>query len=104
MWHFKCLVNNAYEKAGFKNRDGKGSHRHLIHAKGITITVSGRLGEDAKKYQENEVKRKMLESSIDGIYTTINQLLDANKTDIKSQSLKLYESGKIDETTLERFY
>ena len=52
----------ALEKAGFKNRDGKGSHRHLIHAKGITITVSGRLGEDAKKYQENEVKRKIAES------------------------------------------
>ncbi len=50
------------EKAGFKNRGGKGSHRNFIHPQGIAITLSGKLGSDAKKYQENEVKRKVTES------------------------------------------
>jgi len=40
------------EKAGFKNRGGKGSHRNFIHPKGISITISGKLQADAKKYQE----------------------------------------------------
>lgn len=50
------------EKAGFKNRGGKGSHRNFIHPKGIAITISGKIGSDAKKYQEDEVKRKVTES------------------------------------------
>ena len=52
------------EKAGFQNRGGKGSHRNFIHPKGlaITITISGKVGDDAKKYQEAEVKRKISES------------------------------------------
>ena len=51
------------EKAGFKNSGGKGSHRNFIHPKGIAITISGTVGSDAKKYQENEVKRKITEST-----------------------------------------
>ncbi|MEA3467677.1 MAG: type II toxin-antitoxin system HicA family toxin [Thermodesulfobacteriota bacterium] len=50
------------EKAGFCNRGGKGSHRNYIHPKGIAITISGKLGVDAKKYQEKEVTRKISES------------------------------------------
>ncbi len=50
------------EKAGFKNRGGKGSHRNFIHPKGIAITISGKVESDAKKYQESEVKRKVTES------------------------------------------
>ena len=50
------------EKAGFKNRGGKGSHRNFIHPKGIAVTISGKLGSETKKYQENEVKRKIAES------------------------------------------
>ena len=50
------------EKAGFKNCEGNGSHRNFIHPQGIAITISGKLGSDAKKYQENEVKRKVTES------------------------------------------
>ncbi len=50
------------EKAGFQNRGGKGSHRNYFHAKGVAITISGKLGTDAKKYQEKEVKRKIVES------------------------------------------
>ncbi|MEA2109373.1 MAG: type II toxin-antitoxin system HicA family toxin [Pseudomonadota bacterium] len=50
------------EKAGFRNRGGKGRHRNFIHPKGIAVTISGNPGSDAKKYQESEVKRKIMES------------------------------------------
>lgn len=50
------------EKAGFQNHGGKGSHRNFIHPKGLAITISGKVGSDAKKYQEAEVKRKISES------------------------------------------
>ena len=50
------------ESAGFLDRGGKGSHRNLEHPKGIRITVSGQLGDDAKRYQEREVRTKILES------------------------------------------
>ncbi len=47
------------EKAGFVNRGGKGSHRNYIHPQGIVITISGKIGSDAKHYQEKQVKRKI---------------------------------------------
>jgi predicted RNA binding protein YcfA (HicA-like mRNA interferase family) len=47
------------EAAGFINRGGKGSHRNFIHPKGIVITISGKLGDDAKPYQEKEVQLKI---------------------------------------------
>jgi predicted RNA binding protein YcfA (HicA-like mRNA interferase family) len=50
------------EVAGFINRGGKGSHRNFIHPKGIAITISGKLGDDAKQYQENEVQLKIRRS------------------------------------------
>ena len=50
------------EKAGFINRGGKGSHRNYIHPKGVAITISGKLGDDAKHYQENEIEVKIKES------------------------------------------
>jgi len=50
------------EQAGFLNRGGKGSHRNYEHNKGIRVTISGQLGEDAKPYQEREVKIKVQES------------------------------------------
>jgi predicted RNA binding protein YcfA (HicA-like mRNA interferase family) len=50
------------EKAGFINRGGKGSHRNYEHGTGIKITLSGKLSDDAKKYQEREVKLKIEES------------------------------------------
>jgi len=43
--------------AGFKNRGGKGSHRNYMHSGGVTITVSGKLGDDAKPYQESDVEK-----------------------------------------------
>ena len=45
------------ERAGFKNRGGKGSHRNFTHPKGQRVNLSGGAGDDAKHYQERDVKR-----------------------------------------------
>jgi predicted RNA binding protein YcfA (HicA-like mRNA interferase family) len=42
-------------KVGFVDRGGKGSHRNFKHPAGVQITISGNLGQDAKKYQERAV-------------------------------------------------
>ena len=44
------------ERADFVNRGGKGSHRNFKHPSGIKITISGKSGDEAKRYQEREVK------------------------------------------------
>jgi predicted RNA binding protein YcfA (HicA-like mRNA interferase family) len=44
------------ERNGFNNRSGKGSHRNYEHISGIRLTISGKLGNDAQKYQEKLVK------------------------------------------------
>jgi predicted RNA binding protein YcfA (HicA-like mRNA interferase family) len=49
------------EKVGFANRGGKGSHRNYIHPSGVILTISGKLGDDAKVYQEKLVKQKIEE-------------------------------------------
>ncbi len=50
-------------KAGFVNKGGKGSHRNFIHpACQKPLTLSGNLGDDAKSYQEKDVKNKIEES------------------------------------------
>jgi len=48
-------------KAGFVNRGGKGSHRNYEHPSGVRVTLSGKPGDDAKRYQEREVQRKVAE-------------------------------------------
>jgi len=49
--------------SGFKNRGRKGSHRNYSHAKILgLVTISGKLGEDAKNYQERIVKSTVEES------------------------------------------
>ena len=51
------------EKAGFVNRGGKGSHRNYVHPGVIKpITVSGKLGDDAKKYLIKAVRKAIEES------------------------------------------
>ncbi len=49
------------ERAGFVARGGKGSHRNYLHPKGITVTISGHLGDYAKPYQEKDVRRVLVE-------------------------------------------
>jgi len=43
-------------RAGFINRGGKGSHRNFQKA-GVSVVISGQPGDDARPYQEREVKR-----------------------------------------------
>lgn len=51
------------KNAGFENRGGKGSHRNFTHPKVMGIvTISGKLGDDAKPYQERIVKFAIEES------------------------------------------
>ena len=46
-------------RAGFVHRGGKSSHRNFLHPKGIRVTLSGRAGNDAKRYQEQEVAQRI---------------------------------------------
>ncbi|MFQ6677566.1 MAG: type II toxin-antitoxin system HicA family toxin [Fidelibacterota bacterium] len=50
------------KKAGFVDRGGRGSHRNFKHKNGAILTISGKLGSDAKPYQEKYVKMKIRES------------------------------------------
>jgi len=47
------------KKAGFVNRGGKGSHRNFTHSCGVTVTLSGKEGDDALRYQEKNVKQAL---------------------------------------------
>jgi predicted RNA binding protein YcfA (HicA-like mRNA interferase family) len=47
------------EKAGFVDRGGKGSHRNFTHPKGLRVTISGGAGDDAKHYQERDVRQAL---------------------------------------------
>jgi predicted RNA binding protein YcfA (HicA-like mRNA interferase family) len=49
------------ENAGFVKRGGKGSHRNYLHEKGVALTISGKLGDDAKPYQEKLLRKKIKE-------------------------------------------
>jgi predicted RNA binding protein YcfA (HicA-like mRNA interferase family) len=47
---------------GFKCKEGKGSHRKWRHPSGtITVVISGKKGEDAKYYQEAQLKEAIQE-------------------------------------------
>jgi predicted RNA binding protein YcfA (HicA-like mRNA interferase family) len=46
-------------RAGFTDRGGKGSHRNFTHPKGVRVTLSGGSGDDAKRYQERDVRRAL---------------------------------------------
>jgi predicted RNA binding protein YcfA (HicA-like mRNA interferase family) len=50
------------EMAGFVDRGGKGSHRNFVHGSGVIVTLSGKPGDDAKRYQERTVLEKIRES------------------------------------------
>ena len=45
------------EKHGFVDREGKGPHRNFLHPSGVKIMLSGAPGDDAKHYQERDLKR-----------------------------------------------
>ena len=50
------------KRAGFKDRGGKGSHRNFLHDKGTRVTLSGNPGDDAKPYQEKDIKAAIKQS------------------------------------------
>ncbi len=51
------------ERAGFVNRGGRGSHRNFVHPKVLNpITISGKMGDDAKNYQVKAVQTAIEES------------------------------------------
>jgi len=51
------------EVAGFVSRGGKGDHRNFVHPR-VTrpVTVAGKAGADAKRYQEKAVRSAIEES------------------------------------------
>jgi predicted RNA binding protein YcfA (HicA-like mRNA interferase family) len=51
------------ERAGFINRGGWGSHRNYEHPNGVRTTLSGQEGNDAKHYQEREVRSVIAKSA-----------------------------------------
>ncbi|MEX0728336.1 MAG: type II toxin-antitoxin system HicA family toxin [Planctomycetaceae bacterium] len=60
-----CELISDLAAAGFVDRGGKGSHRNFVHPKVLKpITISGRLGDDAKQYLEKAVQRAIEESKI----------------------------------------
>ena len=45
------------ERAGFVNCGGKGSHRNFVHPSAQKpVTISGKVGDDAKHYQIRAVR------------------------------------------------
>jgi len=53
----------SLEKSGFRNRGGKGSHRNFVHPNvSKPVTISGKLGDDAKKYQIRAVEKAVQEA------------------------------------------
>jgi len=52
--------------AGFLKRKGKGSHRMWKHPGGAVANISGKGGDDAKRYQEREVEQAITEAKTKG--------------------------------------
>lgn len=51
------------ERAGFRNRGGRGSHRNYTHPNARRrVTLSGNLGSDATPYQVKDVQNAIQES------------------------------------------
>ena len=50
------------EQAGFVDRGGRGSHRNFKHPCGVRITLCGKMGEDARPYQERDVMKAIWEA------------------------------------------
>lgn len=50
------------ERAGFRNRGGRGSHRNYVHPSlSKQVTISGKLGDDARPYQIRVVRKALSE-------------------------------------------
>lgn len=50
------------ERNGITNRGGKGGHRNYLHRLGSkSVTISGKVGKDALRYQIKEVRYAIIE-------------------------------------------
>ena len=51
------------QRAGFRRRPGKGSHRQWEHPAmpDLPVTISGNAGADAQRYQEKQVREALAE-------------------------------------------
>jgi predicted RNA binding protein YcfA (HicA-like mRNA interferase family) len=47
------------QRGGFVDRGGKGSHRNFTHSLGYRVTLIGHSGDDAKPYQERDVRNAL---------------------------------------------
>jgi predicted RNA binding protein YcfA (HicA-like mRNA interferase family) len=50
--------------AGFTWRPGKGSHTNWFHPGAERLTLSGKDGSDAKRYQEQEVAKRLAQVAL----------------------------------------
>jgi predicted RNA binding protein YcfA (HicA-like mRNA interferase family) len=56
------LIQDLKAAGFYEIRGGKGSHRKLVHLQYRgAVTLSGKLGDDAKSYQEKQVRRAIEE-------------------------------------------
>jgi len=56
------LIQDLNEAGFCAIRGGKGSHRKLVHPRYRgAVTLSGQIGDDAKPYQEKQVRRAIEE-------------------------------------------
>jgi len=56
------LIEDLKEAGFYEISGGKGSHRKFTHPQySGAVTLSGQLGEDAKSYQEKQVRRAIEE-------------------------------------------
>ena len=49
-------LESQLRKAGFVKQAARGSHRKWVHPSGKLVVMSGREGDDAKKYQQQVVE------------------------------------------------
>lgn len=58
------LKNHGFVDHGFVDRGGKSVYRNFKHPSvGLTVTISGNAGDDAKRYQEKAVTEAIAEAA-----------------------------------------
>ncbi|MFI3156143.1 MAG: type II toxin-antitoxin system HicA family toxin [Methylococcaceae bacterium] len=54
------LIQNLQSAGFYEISGGKGSHRKFVHTNYAgAVTISGKIGEDAKIYQEKQVEQAL---------------------------------------------
>jgi predicted RNA binding protein YcfA (HicA-like mRNA interferase family) len=80
------------EAAGFQNRGGKGSHRNSVHARlSKPITISRKLGDDAKRYQIRAGRTAIAELILGGCHGDDEQAVFEELCQIVDETIALHE-------------